>query len=606
MKYQNLWVLAAVWLSCTLQLNAQQRAALPENIKSRVAEVSFESDTHPENYSFKDSYAATASPSRCTLKTDGANLPFYDIEISKGSASQYAVCLRWKVDATVSKGDVMLVRLSMRTIAARQESGESVAYAYFQEGHAPYSKSFVSQLGTGREWKTFDFPFVAHQDFAPGEGSFELALGALAQHVEICGVQLFNFKNALKVDELPVTRFSYAGREGDASWRQKALQRIEEIRTAPLTVQVVNAFGKPVKGAVVEASMQQSDFTWGTAVNESALAGEGADSDLYRQHLKELFNTATIENGLKTAGWAWDEKRKANTLHSFEWLHRNGFRQRGHNLVWPAWKFNPYTTKELALADTALFNRFIKAQFYERMAYTKHRVVAWDVVNELMHEKEFFAYLPQDITVEWYKLARQLDPEAKLFINDYAMLNCVQSPQNIRDYLTVIQSLRQKGAPIDGIGVQGHIGRQPRNPEQVLTDLDLFTSVGLPVQITEFDINTSDEELQADYTRDFLIAVYSHPVVDGVILWGFWEARHWKPAAGMFRKDWTPKANAAVWREWVTGRWKTHAKQSTDRKGTVSLRGHLGSYKVRVTYKDTVKEVDCHLEKSGNELLITL
>ena len=408
------------------------------------------------------------------------------------------------------------------------------------------------------------------------------------------------------MDELPVTRFSYAGREADALWRQKALQRIEEIRTAPLTIQVVNAAGKPVKGAVVEALMQQSDFLWGTAVNESALSGEGAENDLYRKHLKELFNTAVIENGMKAGGWAWDINRKANTLRSFEWLYRNGFRQRGHNLVWPAWKFNPFITKEIALTDTALFNRFIKAQFYERMAYTKHRVVAWDVVNEPMHEKEFFAYLPKDIMVEWYKLAQRLDPEAQLFINDYAMLNCVQSPQNISEYIDTIEMLRKKGAPIGGIGVQGHIGRQPRNPEQVLTDLDLFIPTRLPVQITEFDINTPDEELQADYTRDFLIAVYSHPSVTGVILWGFWEAHHWKPDAGMFRKDWTPKPNAAVWREWVTGRWKTHVKQSTDRKGTACLRGHLGSYKVRVTYNNTVKEVDCHLEKSGSELLVTL
>lgn len=606
MEYQKLRVLVAICLSCTLPLNAQQRTELPENIKKQVVEVLLDSDTRPEGYSFKDDHATTALPSLCTLKTDEANLPFYNVKVSKNSQSQYTVCLRWNVNTAVSKGDVMLARLSMRTISACQESGESAVYAYFQEGHTPYSKSFTSQLGTGREWKTFDLPFVVHKDFVPGEAIFELAFGSLAQQVEVCGVQLLNFKKTLKVDELPITRFSYAGREADAPWRKKALQRIEEIRTAPLVVQVVNASGKPVKGAMVEVAMQQSDFLWGTAVNESTLASEGTENDLYRKHLKELFNAATIENGLKAAGWAWDEKRKRNTLRSFEWLHRNGFRQRGHALVWPAWKFNPSTTKEIAFADTALFNRFIKAQFHERMAYTKHRVVAWDVVNELMHEKEFYAHLPQDITVEWYKLAKQLDPEAQLFINDYAMLNCVQSPQNIRDYVDTIQSLRRKGAPISGIGVQGHIGRQPRNPEQVLTDLDLFIPTGLPVQITEFDINSPDEELQADYTRDFLIAVYSHPTVSGVILWGFWEARHWKPDAGMFRKDWTPKPNADVWREWVTGQWKTHVKQPTDRKGTTSLRGHLGRYKVRVTYKNEVKEVECQLKKGGNDLLIKL
>lgn len=606
MKYSKLLVFIALVI-CTMQLlYAQNREALSKHIKSRVVEVILDSDAQQGNHSFRDGHASTEFPSKCVVKKDDKGLPFFDVELKKGSQSQYSVGLSWKTDKVIAKGDVMLARLSMRTLSARQESGESVIYVYFQEGVPSYSKSFITQIGAGREWKTFDLPFVAHKDFTPGNAVLELALGSLAQHVEICGVQLLNFGKSLTVDELPVTRFSYAGREADAPWRQKALQRIEEIRTSLLSIQVINSIGKPVKGAVVEAMMQQSDFIWGTAVKEAALVGEGPEYDIYRKNLKELFNTATIENGFKAGGWAWELSRKEKTLRSFEWLHQNGFRQRGHTVVWPAWKFNPYTTKQIALTDTALFNRFIKAQFYERMAYTKDRVIAWDVVNEPMHEKEFYAYLPQDIMVEWYKLARELDPNAQLFINDYAMLNCVQSPQNIREYVDTIQSLRRKGAPIDGIGVQGHVGRQPRNPEQVITDLDLFIPTQLPIQITEFDINTPDEELQADYTRDFLIAVYSHPVVNGVILWGFWEAAHWKPDACMFRKDWTPKANAAIWREWVTGHWKTNVKQSTDKKGFVNVRGHLGSYKVRVTYKNEVKVINCRLDKAGQKLVIQM
>jgi endo-1,4-beta-xylanase len=149
------------------------------------------------------------------------------------------------------------------------------------------------------------------------------------------------------------------------------------------------------------------------------------------------------------------------------------------------------------------------------MTAVKGRVIAWDVINELMYEKEFFPYLPKDIAVDWFKLAKQLDPQATLFMNEYSMLNSIASPANIKNYLSLYNELKLKGAPIEGLGIQGHVGRQPRNPAQVITDLDLFKPVGLPVQITEFDINMTDEELQADYTRDFLIACYSHPVVTG-------------------------------------------------------------------------------------------
>lgn len=588
-----------------LSSRAQSRGVLPQKIVENIKEVLFDSDAENATYSLNDNFSGSIS--ECTVKKDDKNLDYYDIRVLKGSKSQYSVRMDFNVDSEIRKGDVMLARLSMRTISARQESGESAVYVCFQQKESPYGKSLVSQIGTGREWKTFDLPFVAHKDFATGEAVLQLALGALEQHIEICGVQILNFKNSLSLNDLPVTRFSYIGREDGASWRKKALQRIEEIRTAPLRIKVVDKEGKPLKGADVEIAMQQSDFIWGTAVNEASLVGEGHSYDLYRKYLKEYFNTVTIENGLKAGGWAWEQGRKMNTIRSFEWLDRNGFRQRGHNLVWPGWKFNPSTTKEIALkGDKTLFDRYIKAQFYERMALTKGRVVAWDVVNEPMHEKEMYAYLPEYVTVDWFKLAHRLDPDAELFINDYAMLNCVQSPQNISEYVNLIQSLVEKGAPIHGIGVQGHVGRQPRNPEQVLTDLDLFIPTGLPVQITEFDINTKDEELQADYTRDFLIAVYSHPVVNGVILWGFWEPCHWKPDAAMFRKDWTEKPNADVWRELVTGAWKTHKELKTDRNGMVDIRGHLGKYKIYVKYKDKSMEIDCHLKKDGEELLVKL
>jgi hypothetical protein len=139
--------------------------------------------------------------------------------------------------------------------------------------------------------------------------------------------------------------------------------------------------------------------------------------------------------------------------------------------------------------------------------------------------------------------------------------------------------------------VQGHVGRQPRDPVEVLSDLDMFKSTGLPVQITEFDINTPDEALQADYTRDFLIACYNHPAITGFTMWGFWEPAHWKPDAAMFRKDWTAKPNAAVWRSLVLNEWRTMVNGNSDANGEVKARGHFGVYEITVTKgKSVVKE----------------
>jgi GH35 family endo-1,4-beta-xylanase len=215
-------------------------------------------------------------------------------------------------------------------------------------------------------------------------------------------------------------------------------------------------------------------------------------------------------------------------------------------------------------------------------------------------------YLPQDIAVKWYKLAKELDPKAQLFMNEYSMLNSIESPRNIRTYLDTIASLRAKGAPIDAIGIQGHVGRQPRNPAQVITDLDMFNATGLPVQITEFDINMTDEELQADYTRDFLIAIYSHPVVTGFIQWGFYQPVHWKPDAAMFRTDWSERPSAAAYRDLVVGKWKTNINLMTDTDGKVASRGHLGKYEITVTKGKSLKKVEYQLTKNGEDIVVKL
>lgn len=459
-------------------------------------------------------------------------------------------------------------------------------------------------MSVGPDWKTVDMPFTALHDMKEGEAAICFSFGALPQKVEIASAQVLNFENKTSLAQLPVTRFTYAGREEGAAWRTQALGRIEDLRTATLNIRLVDAKGKPVKGAIVRASLLQPDFIWGTAVNEALLAKGLPDAGNYRNVLKAFFNSAVIENGFKAGAWNQTARRE-ETLKAFDWLQQQGLRIRGHNLVWPAWKFNAALYKTTAQKDTAAFRKLIDADIKERMAITKGKVIAWDVINEMMHEKEFFAYLPKNETAQWFKLAKRLDPKAQLFLNEYGMLNSIASPGNIQEYISIAYNLRNAGAPVEALGIQGHIGRQPRSPAQVLKDLDLFRSTGLPVQITEFDINMTDEELQADYTRDFLIAIYSHPVVTGFTMWGFWQGAHWKPDAAMFRKDWSPKPNAAVWKEWVLGKWKTKVQAMTDERGEVKARGHLGKYEITVTNgKSMVKKV-YQLAKTATPLTIT-
>lgn len=595
----NIWFLLILIFGGVSKAISQTPPALHENLRSLNPVDIFPADA-AASYKFSNRSTAEKAPFFTVGKVGTTDV--YTAEVFSAAKGHGDVQVVWKSTQPIKKGDVLLARFALRAEYAKQESGEAVVYFFM---NAP-ERLVLVDVTAGPEWRYMDVPFVSLYDAAAGDVTINFTFGALSQKVNLASVQVLNFEKKINVAQLPLTKLTYVGREEGAAWRTEALNRIEEIRTAPLNIKVVDKKGKPVSGATVQAKMLQSEFIWGTAVSEKWLNDDSADAKKYGAYLKEFFNTTTIGNGLKSGSWHSSEARKQEAIRGFHWLEKNGFRQRGHNLVWPAWKFNGKELRQLAEKDTVAFKAFIKRSIEERMLFTKGRVIAWDVINELMHEKEFFKHISEDEAVRWFQLAKKLDPKAQLFINEYSMLNSIASPQNIKRYLAMIEGLRKAGAPIEAIGVQGHVGRQPRNPADVIRDLDMFKPTGLPVQITEFDVNTMDTALQADYTRDFVIACYSHPQVSGFTMWGFWESDHWKPDAALVRKDWTEKPNAAVWREWVARKWKTSFTQTTDANGKAANRGHFGTYEITVTKGKSSLTKKYVLTKGSEEMKIVL
>ena len=65
-------------------------------------------------------------------------------------------------------------------------------------------------------------------------------------------------------------------------------------------------------------------------------------------------------------------------------------------------------------------------------------------------------------------------------------------------------------------------------------------------------------------------------------MWGFWEGAHWKPETALWRKDWTEKPAAKVWRDLVCQQWRTDETLHTDAGGSAKLRAFYGHYEVTV------------------------
>ena len=185
----------------------------------------------------------------------------------------------------------------------------------------------------------------------------------------------------------------------------------------------------------------------------------------------------------------------------------------------------------------------------------------------------------------WFKLARTIDPDARLYVNEYNILEAGGVDlAHIDGYYRIVQNLLANGAPVDGIGLQSHFDSNLTPPDRVLELLDKFAAFGKDLQITEFDVDIKDEQAQADYTRDFLTTTFSHPAVNSFMVWGFWGGAHWLPDGAMFRRDdWAARPNLDAWNDLIFKQWWTDTTGTTDANGIFRTRGFLGDYDIEVT-----------------------
>ncbi len=464
------------------------------------------------------------------------------------------------------------------TFWIRGGSEEAAIKLNFERAVPDYRKSVNAGLVTTTQWRRIQIPFRVVEDYQPGGASLDFWVGYAPQTVEVGGIQVMNHGPGATAP-VPTLGFTYPGRELDAPWRESARQRIEEHRKAPLTIRVVDVAGRPITDAVVRVRMRRHAFGFGTAVAASSLLGTTANDAVYRDRLKENFNEVVIENDLKQGQW---EQNRTRALNALEWLRNENLPVRGHNMVWPGWQYLPANMRPLAADPDALRAR-LDRHVLDIGAATRGLVVDWDVVNEPIANRDIQQILGDYELVRWFQLARSVDPDAVLYVNEFDIET--GGGRNLRkqqEYLDLIQALLDRNAPLGGIGIQGHFGTDLTHPQRVYEILDRFAAFQLPVKITEFDIDTTDEELQGDYTRDYLTIAFSHPAVKSVLIWGFWEGRHWRPEAALFRRNWDEKPNLRAWRDLIFREWWTKADGRTGENGEYGVRGFLGEYDIEV------------------------
>ncbi|OAM87442.1 endo-1,4-beta-xylanase [Termitidicoccus mucosus] len=522
-----------------------------------------------------------------TIETDGPGFSrAWRVETKRDTAPSSAIGLRALTGRAVAEGDTGLLRFFARTVSSADETGAGRVFIVVSDSGLAFNSSFELGVSFGREWREFVLPFRFHKDF-PREGAAVMFhFGFMRQTVEIGGLDVLYYGKTQTLDSLPRTRFTYAGREDGAAWRADALARIERIRKGAFNLRVTDAAGRPVSDASIRIEQTRQAFQFGTALQFARLVHDTPDNLRYRELTLELFNAASPENDLKWGAWSgdWgDRYSPAQSLAGLRWLRGHGIPVRGHVLVWPGWKNLPRLVQELrGTPRQDEIPRVIREHIRTMARDTRGLLEEWDALNEPFTNHDLMDLFGPEIMADWFKTAAAAMPGVPLYLNDFSNHDLTTDADHVRHFEETARFLVERGAPLGGLGVQAHIGSQPNAPAEVLKVLDRYAAFNLPVRITEFDVWTDDEQLQADYTRDFFILCFSHPSVVGIQLWGFWEACHWRPQAAMFRTDWSEKPNAAVYRSLVLDQWRTRIEARTDAGGCHAARGFHGDYLVTV------------------------
>jgi len=274
------------------------------------------------------------------------------------------------------------------------------------------------------------------------------------------------------------------------------------LATASVNAETTSAAIEPVAPpAPASASLKdtfKNDFLVGVALNPRQFGDTDPQTTAAIAH---DYNCATAENDMK---WELLEP-KPNTFRFdaadkfIDFCRRHDLVVIGHNLCWhaqlPSWVSKPDAGQETLTKEILLAR--LKNHVQTVAAHFKGKVRGWDVVNEAINDGDgeyrksvFLRLIGKEYIALAFKWAHEADPGAELYYNDY---NLDADNAKRARAIELVKYLREQGAPIDGIGLQGHYNLTTPTAAKIDETIQMFADLGLKVMITELDVEAIRE-----------------------------------------------------------------------------------------------------------------
>jgi endo-1,4-beta-xylanase len=235
---------------------------------------------------------------------------------------------------------------------------------------------------------------------------------------------------------------------------------------------------------------------------------------------------------------------------------RNGLKMRGHTAFW--YKGVPDWAKPEIASPAAMPLALRHVQ--EVVGHFRGRIAEWDVVNEALEAGDglpgglrkapFGQAMDAGYIADCFHAAREADPNARLYYNDFAV-EYDDTPHALRrkGVLDLLAELKRRNAPIDGLGIQSHLCYGWRfTPRLYRTFLADVAATGVDIRLTEMDVAdfhaatdiAQRDQQVADHARRYLDTALDEQAVVGLMCWGLRDRDSW-----MQSERWTQRADGS-------------------------------------------------------------
>lgn len=419
---------------------------------------------------------------------------------------------------------------------------------------------------------------------------------------------------------------------------------IERYRKGNATVTIVGKDGKAMPNAKLKITQKSHEFRFGANLFMLDELETPEKNETYKKRFADVFNMATLP-----FYWSTLEPEKGNPRYAKD--SSKVYRRPAPDLCIEFCEKNSIEPREHALAYDHFFPEWLYGTDVEEVKYHMERhfseiseryadkIPTIEVTNEMEWPKGNTKFYDAHDYVEWcFKTAEKYFRNNKLCINESTALCWEDTCRTTDKYYAYIEANMLKGARIDAIGMQYHLffkqeeayvrTRRLLNPISLYNHMDMYASLGKPLQVTEVTIpsyswNVKDEELQAEILEWLYSVWFSHPNVEQIIYWnladGYAHVENADPTkiresqgnmslgenyyhGGLLRFDLSCKPAYERLKELVQRRWHTEFTAVADEKGNVDFRGFYGSYELEVNGE--VREFNLSSKSENTETIV--